>query len=159
MQNQHRGTTAVGSAPNTNAFDSLAGELLRGYHRQAISQAKILFWFSMMAAAVGLIILSYAIVMSSHMSELQLLLRSSSGTVIEIMAGLFFRQAREVRQRATALFDRLRLDRQQTSAIILAESITDAKVQSIVKAYLAIKMVDALPNSPDLKSSPNKSQV
>jgi hypothetical protein len=159
MQNQHRVAIAASSTLNTNSSNSLALELLRSYHCQAISQAKLLFWFSMVAATVGLVILSYAMIMSSHMYELQLLLRSFSGTVIEIMAGLFFRQAREVRQRATALFDRLRIDKQQTDAITLAESITDAKVQSLVKAYLAIAMVDALSNSPNLKSSPNKPQA
>lgn len=150
MLNDGQPTSGIGAHTKTISTCSIVQELLYSYHRQAIYQANILFWFSMIAGALGLVLITYTIIMSSHMTELQLLLRSLSGTAIELVAGLFFRQAREVRHRATALFDRLRIDRQQTDAIALVESITDAKVKSRVKAHLAIKMVGISPDSSSL---------
>jgi hypothetical protein len=143
-------TSKVARLSKTNVPASSVNDLLLSYHCQAINQANILFWFSLIAAAIGFSLLSYAIIMSPNLNELQLLLRSLPGTMIEIGAGLFFRQARQVRRRATALLDRLRVDRQLADAIALADTISDRRIQNVIKAYLATKMTGTFHIPPTL---------
>jgi hypothetical protein len=92
-------------------------------------------------------------VTTSHdLPQLQLLLKSLPGVAITTVAGLFFKQAGETRQRATELYDRLRSDNQHSQAISLVESIEDGGVRSVVKAQLALHMAGLAPSTLDLSA-------
>jgi hypothetical protein len=79
-------------------------QLVSEYHRQALSQAKIQFWFSVAAAVFGLGLVSYAVISSLNATELELISRVAPGLAVEAVSGLFFSQAKETRDRATALY-------------------------------------------------------
>jgi len=74
------------------------------------------------------------------------------GLAVDLVAGLFFRQAEETRQRATALYDRLRADNQRSQAVTLVESIKDERVRSAVKAQLSLHMAGLEPSPIDLSA-------
>lgn len=134
--------TAEGSkdAVKSNLIGSLIEELISGYHRQALIQAGIQFYFSVVAAAVGFGIIIYTVLTKSASGEFELVLKTLPGVAMSSVAGLFFKQAAETRQRATELYDRLRTDNQMKEAITLINSIEDAKIKSIIKAQLAMSM-------------------
>lgn len=126
-------------------------DLIRGYHHQALQQAKIQFWFSIIAASIGFIYILYA-ALGMSASDTGIYLRILPGAVIDGVAALFFRQAEQTRERATALYDRLRSDNQSMQATRLVESIEDQAIKSAVKAQLALHMSGLKPKEIDLTS-------
>lgn len=137
---------------NQKTDDSiLVQDLVTGYHRQALSQARVQFWFSVAAATAGFIF----IIDSAHgtsFDNLESTLKILPGVVIDAVALLFFRQAEQTRERATALYDRLRTDNQLRNAKGLVESIDDAQIKSAVKAQIALHMAGLKPKEIDLTS-------
>jgi hypothetical protein len=62
------------------------------------------------------------------------------------------REAEQTRERATALYDRLRSDNQSMQATRLVESIEDQAIKSAVKAQLALHKSGLKPKEIDLTS-------
>lgn len=135
--------------PITLSGDPLVQDLVNGYHQQALSQAKVQFWFSIAAATIGFV---YILNAGAHvdLAHIETTLNILPGVVIEAVAALFFRQAEQTRERATSLYDRLREDDQATQARGLIHSIEDEKVRSLVKAQVALHMVGLKPKELDL---------
>lgn len=123
--------------------------LVNGYHQQALSQAKVQFWFSIAAATVGFVYIIYAAsqidgtIMLSYMKVLP-------GVIIDAVAALFFRQAEKTRERATELYDRLRQDLQMLRAESVVGSIENLTIRSAVKAQIALHMAGLEPKEIDL---------
>lgn len=136
-----------------NAREGLdfVSELVNGYHQQALSQAKIQFWFSVVAATVGF---CYILVAATRATDgtLAVVLNSLPGVVIDAVAFLFFKQAEQTRERATALYDRLREDSQVEGAREMVESIDDVQIRSLVKAQIALHMSGLSPKELDLQT-------
>jgi hypothetical protein len=130
---------------------SAVENLINSYHEQALSQAKVQFWFSVVAASVGffLIVGSWFNIQDNFISSL---MKTLPGTVMDSVAFLFFRQAAETRQRATDLYDRLRRDKQITESLTLVSSIEDEEIRSVVKAQIALHMAGLQQNPIDLSS-------
>jgi hypothetical protein len=136
------------SAPPNN-FSQAVENLISDYHTQALSQAKVQFWFSLIVAVVGFVwILVTGI--QIRVDQLSTLSKVSPGIVMDAIAFLFFKQATATRQRATELFDRLRTDKQAQESLKLVESIDDLKIRSIVKAQIALHMSGLNPKPIDL---------
>ncbi|MDX6499820.1 MAG: hypothetical protein QOG23_3080 [Blastocatellia bacterium] len=117
--------------------------LVNEYHGQALAQAKVQFWFSVIAASCGflIIIVGIWVTLSSHGSAVfQSTLQVLPGIAIEAVAALFFKQAAETRERATALYDRLRTDRERANALTLLETIDNTNLKDAIKAEIAIHM-------------------
>ncbi|MDQ0169167.1 TRADD-N-associated membrane domain-containing protein [Paenibacillus tundrae] len=131
---------------------SLVEGLIENYHKQALRQASIQFWFSAVAAIIGLLFIIISLFLSESLNVYEKIVGTLPGVTIDLIAALFFKQAEQTRQRATELYDRLRLDKEREEAIKLIESIDDPLLKSIVKAQLALKIggVDASLN--DLSS-------
>ncbi|MDF1724111.1 MAG: hypothetical protein P1U59_06285 [Alcanivorax sp.] len=129
--------------------DPLVQDLVNGYHQQALSQAKVQFWFSVFAAIVGFVYIINA-GLKVNVDQLATVFNILPGAVIEAVAALFFRQAENTRERATSLYDRLREDDQANQARALIHSIEDEKVRSLVKAQVALHMVGLKPKELDL---------
>ena len=117
----------------------LIEELVNSYHQQALSQARVQFWFSVIAATVGF---GYILYSASAFSadNWATILKTLPGVVIDAVALLFFRQAEQTRQRATELYDRLRTDSQAIMAKDLLSSIEDTKIRSIAQAQIALHL-------------------
>jgi len=132
--------------------------LVANYHEQALSQAKVQFWFSIVAATVGFVWILYSGT-GIQPDKLSTLSKTLPGVVMDAVAFLFFRQASETRQRATELYDRLRRDRQLTESASLVSSIEDVRLRSVVKAHLALHMSGLKPAEIDLGSLLSKEVI
>lgn len=143
---------AASIAKNAKEGLDFVGELVNGYHQQALSQAKVQFWFSVAAATVGF---SYILFAASRTADgsLSIVLNVLPGVVIDAVAFLFFKQAEQTRERATALYDRLRQDNQIEGAREMVESIDDLQVRSLVNAQIALHMSGLSPKELDLQTS------
>ncbi len=130
-------------------------DLVSSYHQQALSQAKVQFWFSVLAATVGFAYILYAASNISY-EHLSSYLNILPGAVIDAVAFLFFKQAEQTRERATALYDRLRSDNQMAKAKELVDSIEDIKIKSAVKAQIALHMAGLKTKEIDLPSFINE---
>lgn len=118
----------------------LIENLVNTYHRQALSQASIQFYFSVIAATSGFALIIFMVLTKNGSSDVEIILKSLPGAAISSVSGLFFKQASETRQRATELYDRLRNDKQVKEAISLVNTIDDISVKSIIKAQIALNM-------------------
>lgn len=127
---------------------SLVEGLIDSYHKQALRQAGTQFWFSLIAASLGFI--SVFIVFFTGQSFTDKALGAIPGIAVDLVSALFFKQAEHTRERATALYDRLRKDNERTVAIDLINSIEDAELQSVIKAQLALKIGGVDSSIPEL---------
>jgi hypothetical protein len=136
-----------------NAKESLdfVSELVNGYHQQALSQAKVQFWFSVVAATIGFVYILFAASRTDD-GSFAIVLNVLPGVVIDVVAFLFFKQAEQTRERATSLYDRLRQDSQVESAREMVESIDDLQIRSLVKAQIALHMSGLSPKELDLQT-------
>jgi len=133
----------------------LVEDLVNEYHKQALSQARVQFWFSVMAASLGFLYIIYSANGSSGLE----LIKTFPGIIIEAVAALFFKQAEQTRTRATELYDRLRNDRQIDKAATMVQSIEDPKIRSAVKAQLTLHMAGMTPKEIDLQTFVTKELV
>lgn len=142
--------SASGSA-SPGAHSDVIKQIVTGYHEQAMSQARVQFYFSLTAAVIGFAWILYA---GSGVTadNPHGLWRVLPGAVMDVLALLFFRQAEQTRQRATDLYDRLRRDEQLAESQRLAEKIEHEVIRSAVLAHIALQMADA--NPPQLDFGP-----
>jgi len=144
------GGDLVISQPSSEERELVEG-LVDSYHNQALSQAKIQFWFSVSAATIGFIYILYAATLidgATFLSYFKVL----PGVIIDAIAALFFTQAEKTRERATELYDRLRHDKQMVRAETVVGSIEDLQIRSAVKAQIALHMAGLSPKEIDLKA-------
>jgi hypothetical protein len=137
------------AALNSPAREKAFEELISSYHEQALSQAKVQFWFSVFAATFGFgwIIVSGIQIRTDQLSTV---FGITPGAVMDAVAFLFFRQASETQRRATELFDRLRNDKKSGEALALVGAIPNPMVKSIVQAQLALHMAGLKQESIDV---------
>lgn len=139
------------TTPAVGSVASAVENLISSYHEQALSQARVQFWFSVVAATVGFIWILYA-GMDIKSESASSLLKTLPGVVMNAVAFLFFRQASETRQRATELYDRLRKDKQMAEAASLVVEITDERVRGVVQAQIVLHMAGLQQSPIDLSS-------
>jgi hypothetical protein len=133
------------SIPTNRAGDDALPLALRGlahsYHSQALKQATVLFWFSLIAATLGLTLIAYTVITSLNItSASQPALKLGLSAITELVAGLLFRESATARQRATNFYDRLRLDLKETNAVDLINSIENSSIRDLIKVRLASQM-------------------
>ncbi|MCL2702374.1 MAG: hypothetical protein FWE91_02035 [Defluviitaleaceae bacterium] len=124
----------IGSGPKDNDIESL----IRNHHEQALNQASIQFWFSLIASVVGFVFIITMILVSAGSVWYEYLLGILPGIVIEAVSILFFKQSSETRERASDFLNRLRSDDQINKSIIIADSINDEALKSSIKAQIAL---------------------
>lgn len=117
--------------------------LLREHHQQAILQSSIQFWFSLSAAVVGLVFIITMVLInnSSNMQWYEYILRVLPGTIIDTVSVLFFKQARETRERATEFFKELNYQQQISRSLDIANTIDNTFTQSFVKSRIALHII------------------
>lgn len=132
------------NAPVANALN----DYLLAHHRQALSQARIQFWISAMAATFGFI---WMLGLGSIVTpEASLFGQLAPGVFVELIAGLFFSQTKETRERATALYESLRRDSSARAAIELVDRIQDQRIKSGVQAQIALQLAGLNPSVTEL---------
>jgi hypothetical protein len=117
--------------------------LLAQYHAAGLSQSKISFWFSLVFAAIGFVVIIMPIVRNAEDIQVVNLV---SGAVIEAVAGLFFVQSNRARQLMVDFFDKLRADRKLENALEMANKTDDVVLRGRLKALIALEFAGVRAN-------------
>jgi hypothetical protein len=121
-------------------------QLLRQYHSQGLEQSKISFWFSLIFAALGfVVIITATFTMESGVqltAQGRAFITLLAGTIIDAVAALFFVQSNKARELMTNFFDRLRADRKLEEALNLCREIKDKNIQSKVQTLLTLRFTE-----------------
>jgi hypothetical protein len=121
------------------ALETVQVNQLTQYHATSLAQSRFSFWFSIIAAALGFVVIlagASALLFGGDLNSA--ILGVVSGTIIDAVAALFFRQSNEARRLMTDFFDKLRLDRQFNESLRLCEAIPDLEMQSRIKAQMCL---------------------
>lgn len=120
--------------------------LLKEYHTQGLAQSKFSFWFSLIFASVGFMVIIMGILSIDRNAQFTLqgqpFFTLMAGTIIDAVSALIFVQSNKARQLMTDFFDKLRTDRKLEEAMKLTEQISDAGLQTRVRVLLALNFVD-----------------
>ncbi len=114
-------------AYDVNKFDE--------YHQQSISQCRISFWFSLVFATLGFLIIATSVFTYSEESGY---LGIVAGAIVDVVAALFFVQSNKARQLMSDFFDKLRQDRKLEESLKLCESIDDPFFRNSLKLKLSL---------------------
>jgi len=115
--------------------------LLEMHHQQALQQANVQFWFSILASIVGFITIIFSVFVFSNINWYDYVLKTIPGIVMEAVSFLFFNQARETRDRATKFFKELNYEKQIAKSIAIAETIDNEEVRSKIKSLIALRII------------------
>ena len=130
--------------------------LLREYHAQGLAQSKISFWFSLIFASLGFLVIITAIFTIERevpiTNQGRTLITLIAGTIIDAVSALFFVQSNKARQLMVDFFDRLRNDRKLDESLKLATGISDPVLQSRLHILLALYFADIKPTDNFLSS-------
>lgn len=92
--------------------------------------------YNQMRRAFLFIILMIVFANNSHWYEY--VLKVLPGAIIETVSYLFFKQSSETRNRASDFLNRLRNDEQISKSIVIADSINNEELKSLIKAKIAL---------------------
>ena len=115
--------------------DKLNLKTSNAYHEQGLKQAGISFNFSLVAGALGFIILLIAIFI---LRENQSYVGVVAGIIMESIATIFFKITNDTAKARTAYFDKLRDDTKHENSIELCNSIEDKQIKDKLKVKLAL---------------------
>lgn len=120
--------------------------LLKQYHSQGLAQSRISFWFSLIFAALGFIVIVISILTvdqtKSFWSQPSSIISLISGTIIDAVSALFFVQSSKSRELMSTFFDKLRTDRKIEESLKLADGITDELLKSKLKMILSLHFAE-----------------
>ena len=117
-------------------------KILSEYHAQGLAQSKISFWFSLVFASLGFIVIIVTLLTMDRSITIteqgKTFVGIIAGTVIEAVSALFFVQSNKARLLMVEFFDRLRTDRKFGESLKISETIPDLEVQSRLKVLLSL---------------------
>lgn len=129
------------NADSSDIKDDYVHTLLESYHNQAIQQANIQFWFSIIASIVGFAFIFMIIFLEENNVWYEYILKTFPGVIVEVISALFISQAKETRERATNLFEELNYDNKIDKSVDIADTIENNDVKSEVKAKIALHII------------------
>lgn len=121
-----------------NSKDKAIEELIRSHYEQALSQASVQFWSSLIASIIGFLFIILMILFANNEHWYEYILNVLPGSIIEAVSYLFFKQSSEIRNRASDFLNRLRNDEQISRSIVIADSINNEELKSLIKAKIAL---------------------
>jgi hypothetical protein len=127
-------------AADVRLANPAVSSLMRSYHEQALEQARTQFKFGIVAAMIGF---AYILVRGVFVADIAGAPAILPGAIVEVVAVLFLRESREIRQRATDFYDRLQSYDRQLESVTLVRSIQDVRLQGAAQAFLALHMAGA----------------
>jgi hypothetical protein len=113
-------------------------EQLAKYYAQVLAQSNTSFWFSLIFASIGFLVIVYAVFAYTSSNFGTSVVQFIAGLVIDAVAALFFVQSKEAQKSMGDFFDKLRKDRQQVESRALCDSISDKKAQDALRVQLAL---------------------
>ncbi|XCN74744.1 MAG: hypothetical protein Q3M24_08375 [Candidatus Electrothrix aestuarii] len=105
------------------------------YHQQSISQSRISFWFSLVLATLGFVIIATSVFTFSDKANYVGIV---AGTIVDAVAALFFHQTNRARALMADFFDRLRTDRKLEESLKLCNATSNSVLQDALRVRLAL---------------------
>lgn len=109
---------------------------LEQYYTQVRAQSNIAFWFSLVFAAAGFIVIITALFSSALPATMSL--RALAGVVMNAVAGLFYVQSQRAQVMMARFFDTLRRDQKHMEARRLIDAIKDPDKQDELRIRLVV---------------------
>jgi hypothetical protein len=122
-----------------NKFEA---KYLANYYEQALSQSKFSFWFSLVFASIGFVVIITAIFFHESGDWSGTALKVSAGAIVDAVAGLFFVQSAKAQQSMQSFFEKLRIDRLHAESQKILETIQDDARKDQLKAQLVLKYAE-----------------
>lgn len=113
-------------------------EQLANYYSLTLGQAKVSFWFSLVFASIGFLVIVGAAILYKDGDYASASIKIISGLVIDGVSALFFVQSRRAQESMSAFFEKLRNDRQFVEARKICDEISDHKVKDKLKTILTL---------------------
>jgi hypothetical protein len=115
--------------------------LSKDYHQQCLAQSRMSFWFSLIFASLGFLIISASVIAAvsnrAATAQPQPIFALVAGTIIDAVSALFFVQSNKARKQMAEFFDKLRADQKLQDALDLCSKIPDPALQKKVRSVLA----------------------
>ncbi len=127
-------------------------EQLALYYGQVLSQSKISFWFSLIFASLGFLMLVGAIFMYSSDAVGTTVAQFVAGTIMDAVAALFFVQSRNAQTSMGEFFDKLRRDRNHLESRKLCNDVEDPRGRDALRIQLALHYAE-VPEASGVASS------
>jgi hypothetical protein len=129
-------------------------EQLAGYYSLTLGQARVSFWFSLIFAAIGFLVIVGGAALYTEGGIVAASVKIGSGIVIDAVSALFFVQSRRAQESMSAFFEKLRSDRQFVEARKICEELSEIGIKDHLKTILVLHysgldskpMIDALPS-------------
>lgn len=147
--NNHENDNILGKAILNNSALNFENEHLSSYYKQTLYQSQISFWFSLIFASLGFLLIILASVLHATNSLDKTIISIISGVVIDAISALFFVQSNNAKKAVTTFFEKLRKDKQIHDAIKISESIEDTKLKDKLKVNLSLSLL-GLANSEEI---------
>jgi hypothetical protein len=114
-------------------------EALASYYNQALARSKVSFWFSLIFASVGFLVIIFAFVTHDASDLAGTVIKIVSGVVIDAVSGLFFVQSTSAQKSMSEFFEKLRLDRASSVAREMISEMENVERRDQLRAQLVIK--------------------
>lgn len=122
-------------------------EQLANYYAQVLAQSKTSFWFSLVFASIGFLIIILAAFMHADAESGSTIARFIAGGVVDAVAALFFVQSKRAQESMADFFDKLRRDRNHVEARSLCESLETKEAKDALRVRLALHYAEV--DTPD----------
>ncbi len=121
---------------------------LANYYAQVLAQSKVSFWFSLVFASLGFVVIIAAALLYSQERTGSTVATFSAGAIIDAVAALFFVQSKNAQQAMGEFFDKLRKDRQAAESRAMCDNISDSAIQDALRVQLALHYagIESAPN-------------
>jgi hypothetical protein len=116
-------------------------EQLAQYYAQVLAQSNVSFWFSLLFASLGFVVILIAGFMYSRGPQTAVA-QGFAGMIMDAVAALFFVQSRRAQVAMNDFFDKLRRDRQQVESRRLCESIASPQARDALRIQLSLHYAD-----------------
>lgn len=113
-------------------------EQLANYYAQVLAQSKTSFWFSLVFASIGFLIIVLAAFMHADAESGSTIARFIAGGVVDAVAALFFVQSKRAQESMADFFDKLRRDRNHVEARNLCENLETKEAKDALRLRLAL---------------------
>jgi len=113
-------------------------EQLANYYAQILSQSKVAFWFSLIFASLGFLVIVVAAFLYNQTNSDSAVAQFIAGLIMDAVAGLFFVQSKNAQQSMGEFFDKLRKDRAQVESRALCEAVETLEAKDALRVHLAL---------------------
>ncbi len=113
-------------------------EQLASYYAQILAQSKVSFWFSLVFASIGFLVMLIAAFMHSDAQAGSTIARFIAGGIVDAVAALFFVQSKRAQESMADFFEKLRRDRNHVEARKLCESLETESAKDALRLRLSL---------------------